>query len=319
MRAKFASIVACTLAGCTTTGAPSHPRPALPLPADVIERYELGGEVIEEFLVPLADDPRVFRGRLTCGEEHPEFHLVLPERTPAPFLLCLPILAGGSDLMQFIAHDMADRGYVVAWGKRVQSALKPHQSPRDVETLFRRSIVHNRAVLAWARRQTWVTPGADALLGISTGGILAGTMLAVEPELSAGILILAGGDLPDLLQNSSESRIVKWREHRRQEDAKTDAEWTERLRRELHSDPARCAAYVPTGKVFMVVAGLDTVVPSRNRELLWEGFGRPARMQLPLFSHYSAVLGILPVLSAADGFITRKLWSNPDREPSRSP
>jgi dienelactone hydrolase len=255
----------------------------------------------------------VFRGRLTCGDEHPEFHLVLPARTPAPFLLCLPILAGGKKLMQFIAHDMAARGYVVAWGKRVESALKPHQSPSDVETLFRRSIQHNRAVLEWARRQEWVLPGADALLGISTGGILAGTMLAIEPELEAGILILAGGDLPDLLQHSSENRIAKWRAHRRQLEAMTEAGWIARLRRDLHSDPARTAAFVATEKVLMVVAGLDTVVPSRNRELLWEGLGRPARLQLPLFSHYSAILGILPVLAAADAFIGRKLLAQPAR------
>ena len=57
-------------------------------------------------------------------------------------------------------------------------------------------------------------PGETGLLGVSTGGILGGTLLALEPELDAGILILAGGDVPNLLLNSSESRVSNWCRHR---------------------------------------------------------------------------------------------------------
>lgn len=299
------------LAGCATVPAPRHPRPALPLPASVARHYALGGEVSEDYLVRLGKDSIVYRGRLSVGTEHPEFHLILPEKTPAPFLLCLPILAGGRGLMTYIAANMARRGYAVAWGDRVDSALKKHQSPADIEDLFRRSILHNRAVLRWAERQEWALPGVKSLLGISTGGILGGTILALEPELNAGVLILAGGDLPDLLDHSSESRIVAWRRHRRGVANLDAAGLQARMRDVIRSDPARTAACVPTGKVLMVVAGLDTVVPHRNRELLWEGLGRPERLQLPLFSHYTAVLGIHQVLDAADAFMRRK--SAPDR------
>lgn len=299
-------LVAALLVGCSTVPAPAHPRPALPLPDAIARHYALDGPVSEDYLVRLGQDSQVYRGRLTCGDEHPEFHLILPKKTPAPFLLCLPILAGGTVLMDYIAGFMADRGYAVAWGKRVESALKPHQSPADVERIFRRSILHNRAVLRWAEQQDWAIPGARSLLGISTGAILCGTMLALEPDLDAGVLILAGGDLPDLLEHSSESRIVRWRRHRRTVDD-LGAEGLRRLmRRTMLSDPARTAACVDTDKVLMVVAGLDTVVPRRNRELLWEGFGRPERMQLPLFSHYSALLGIRQVLAEADAFLRRK-------------
>jgi dienelactone hydrolase len=301
------------LVGCSTVPAPSYPRPALPLPAAIAEYYALDGPVTEDYFVRLGKDSSVYRGRLTCGDEHPEFHVILPERTPAPLLLCLPILAGGMELMEFIAGYMAERGYAVAWGNRVESALKTHQSAADVEELFRRSIRHNRAVLRWAERQDWAQPGAHSILGISTGGILAGTMMALEPDLDAGVLILAGGDLPDLLDHSSESRIVKWRRHRRTVDDLGEAGLRLRMRQVLRSDPARTAAYVATDKVLMVMAGLDTVVPHRNRELLWEGFGRPERLQLPLFSHYSALLGIHQVLSEADAFLRRKTERFPAR------
>ena len=292
------------MGSCATTPAPDHPRKALPLPPAIAAHYRLPGTVEEDYLIRLDDDGRIFRGRLHCGAESPEFHLILPEQTPAPVLLCLPILAGGEWLMWYIADYMARRGYAVVWGKRVASAMQSQQTVADIEALFLRTIVHNRAVLVWSRRQPWAGD-SKSLLGISTGGILGGTMLALEPELVRAVLILAGGDLPDLLQNSSERRILRWRRHRRAKDGIDPVTMRAQMRRELRSDPARVAPYVPTGKVFMVMASLDTVVPRRNRELLWEGFGRPRRLDLTLLSHYSAVLGIQAILSQADGFLRR--------------
>ena len=62
--------------------------------------------------------------------------------------------------------------------------------------------------------------------------------------------------------------------------------------------PIRFAPAVPTEKVLFVSAALDTVVPRRNQDLLWESLGRPQRLDLP-FGHYTAALAIDRVLSEA--------------------
>ncbi len=304
-------LTALGLAGCVTIAAPATPRQALPLPTEVRSHYALPGTVSEDYLVPLDGRDRIFRGRLSCGAEHPEFHLMLPARRPAPFVLCMPILAGGEELMWWVAEYLVDEGFAVAFGERVESAMKPHQDVSDLERLFQRSLVHNRAILAWGRRQAFVRPGQTGLLGISTGGIMAGTMMALEPQIRGGVLILAGGDLPDLLMRSSENRIERWRQARQEQDGLTEAGLLARLRQGLRSDPALTAPYVATDKVLMITASWDTVVPERNQTALWEGLGRPERFKLLLLSHYSSILDvILPtqaILGSSADFLRKRL------------
>lgn len=305
--------------GCTLQECSTHPRPALPLPDEVINRYQLPGPVQEELLVPIGgqDGVEYFRGRLSCGDELAEFHFLRPTAARdenLPFLLCLPILAGGKALMWHIAGDFAARGYAVAWSRRISSAMKPGQRAADLETLFRRTVFHNRMLLDWARRQDGIDKDRTAMLGVSLGGIIGSAVLALEPELRAGVLVMAGADLPDIILHSAESRILKWRAWRDRTDGLSGAELLRELDRTLQSDPARLSAYVDTDKTFLVATTLDQVVPMRNQDLLWESLGRPRRLLLPL-SHYSAALAIGGILSSAHEFMEER-FSQPVEQAS---
>lgn len=305
------ALVAAINVGCVHVPPPSHPRPAIPLPASVAARFDLPGAVVEESFVPLGGEDGIafYRGRLSSGDELAEFYFLAPPDTgPRPFVLCLPILAGGEQLMWLIAMDMAHRGYAVAWSKRVTSALKPPQRGHELELLLRRTVVHNRMLLDWARRQDNVEPERMGCIGVSLGAIVATLMLAVESDLRAGALCLAGGDLPDLLINSAENRVARWRRWRRRTDGVAGSELARELRRFVLSDPARIGPYIPTHKVLMVGGSFDEVVPRRNQEVLWESLGRPERRALPL-GHYTAFLAFSSILDSVAGFLDARLRS----------
>lgn len=290
---------------------PTHPRPALPLPPEVAERYELPGPVVEELLVPIgAEDGVSFhRGRLRSGDELAEFHFLRPEgAAQPPFVLCLPILAGGRELMWIVAGGLADRGYAVAWSERVARALDPGQRGHDMETLLRRTIVHNRMLLEWVRQRDDVDPRRHGCVGISMGGMIGAVLLAVEPELLGGALCMAGGDLAGIALTSSEIQAVRWRQWRHETDGVSGDELRRELRRLLVSDPARAGAYVATERVLLVGTALDEVVPPANQDLLWESFGRPERHILPL-GHYTAMLAFPSVLGSVDDFLERRFDS----------
>ena len=241
---------------------------------------------------------------LAPQEETAEFHLVRPQRR-CPFVLALPILAGGESLMWIVATDLASRGFAVAWTRRGASALKPPQRGPELEQLFRTTVVHNRMVLAWARRQPDVDDECTGLLGISLGGMVAGALLAVEPDVKAGVVCLAGGDLTDILLRSDERRAIRWRSWRRESDDIATSELTRELDAHLVSDPARLGGYVDTDRVLLVAAALDTVVPMRNQNLLWESLGRPRRIVLPL-AHYTSALALGTMLDATEGFLRER-------------
>ena len=304
------AILPLALLGCVTHSAPILTRPAPELPEELAAPHKLRNPVKEEFLVPVSADRRIFRGVVRCGKERAEFHFVSPKtKSPnekAPFLLCLPILGGGGDLMQFIAEVMAERGFAVAWTKRPGSALRQGQHGHELNDIFARTVRWNRMVLAWARRQPGLAADAQGLLGLSSGGFVGTVLLALEPTLLGGVISLAGADIADIALHSTEGRIVRWRRSRAAADGAGKDMLLRELRRELQTEPAHYAPYVETDRVFLVGARLDTVVPQRNRDLLWESFGRPERLTVPL-AHYTSVFALGRILSRTERFLKSRL------------
>jgi pimeloyl-ACP methyl ester carboxylesterase len=295
-------------AACVTHRAPDTTRAPLPLPSEIRARYALPGPVQEDYLVPLDKDLRTFRGSLTSGGERCDFHLILPRKNieRAPFILCIPILAGGKSLMWFLASALAERGYAVAWARRAGRALRSGQRAADLELLLRRTLVHNRMMLSWARCQPNLDGHRQAVFGVSMGGMVGSMLMALEPDLDAGVLCLAGGDLPDIIQHSTEDRIVRWRRWRQEQDGLGPSLIAREIEREVLTEPLRFGPHVASDKVFLVATRLDQVVPMRNQDLLWESLGRPERLVMPL-SHYSAALGLGRVLNSADRFLAARL------------
>lgn len=295
--------IALLLGGCTTALPPQFARPALPMPPAVAAHYALPGEVM--LRASLQQQDRI-DGSLVAGDERAEFHLLLPPGPPRPLVVLVPILAGGDALMQALAVRMLARGFAVGWCDRVASALRPPQRGPDLERLFRRTVVHQRMLLAWARSSGPVDGSHTFVLGVSLGGMVTAVLMAVEPEVEAAAMCLAGADLPDLILHSRENRVLHWRDFRRQVDGIGDFSVGAELRRDLVSDPLHLAPFVPTDKVLLVEAHFDDVVPPWNQMVLWEAFGRPRRFSLPL-GHYSAALAINPILDAVGEFFRARL------------
>lgn len=299
------------LCSCVALPGPAHPRPALPLPEAYAAAFALPGEVVEEQTVPAGSTVAFayVRGAVRAGGERATFHLLQPTTgRPAPVVLCLPILAGGAELMWHVAANLARRGFAAMWADRCGPALTAGQRSADLNELFTRTLIQNRMLLAWARRQPHrFLPDQRALLGISTGGILGAILLALEPDVRAGALCLAGSDLPDLLLESTETRIVAWRDSRRRRDGVAGTFLRAELARDLLADPAHLAPFVATERVLLVQARLDDVVPVRNQDLLWEGLGRPRRLQLPLLGHYPAALALDAILDEISVFVRARL------------
>lgn len=312
--ATLAVVLAASLAGCAVEPAARHPRPALPLPAATAAVFALEHPVqVQALFVAGGDRAKVYwRGSLTCGDQRATFHLLLPRTAaPRPLVLCLPILAGGADLMWSVASGMAARGYAAAWVDRAAPALRDDQRGPELDDLFRRALRHNRMLLRWSeRRADLFATGQRAILGISTGGLVGTVLLALEPSITAGALCLAGGDIPSLLRESAEGRVARWRGARARADGLGGSRLERELERELSIDPARFGAYVQTDRAFLVHAGLDDVVPERHHRLLWESLGRPRDLRLPWLGHYSAALALDAILDAVAEFVAGRCAAN---------
>lgn len=310
VRATFVALVCLAAQACSYVDAPAHPRPALAVPEAVAKRFELPGPV-ELLALDRLGDGSTLSGDLGCGPETVHFTLHLAERTDAPLVLLVPILGGGDELLRTMARRFVERGYHAVHCARVGSALRPPQRGPDLEAMIVRTVLHQRAVLTWLESCREVRPRAIFACGASMGGIVTTLLAAIEPRLSGAAMCLAGADLPAILADSTEPRVVRWREWRREADGIAGAPLEQELRANLRSDPLRFAAYVPTDRVFLVSATLDDVVRKSHQDLLWEALGRPQRVAVPL-GHYTTALALDPLMSSiADFFDARQQRADP--------
>ncbi len=297
--------MALLLAACAFRPSPRFPRAALPLPPEVASRFELPAtpELIDS---QHSKDGRVMHGRLRCGEEEVHFHHYAGHDETNPLVVLIPILGGGRELMEVLALEMVGRGYQAVWCERAEGVLRAPQRGPDLERLFQRMVVHQRAVLHWLLTRPGPRPAASFAMGVSLGGIIAVALTAVEENIAGAAICLAGANLPTVVIDSAEPRIDSWRRWRRDED-RIDARGLEsELRDTLLSDPAHLAAHIETDRTFLVAAGMDDVIRPQHQDLLWEALGRPERLTVGL-GHYSAALALGPILTAVSGYFSARL------------
>jgi hypothetical protein len=283
-----------------------QPRPVLPVPTNLLIADQPILTPVLESIEDLGDGHQ--RGRLVGAGETVHFHLqrVRDDRKPRPFVLLVPILAGGNLLLEIVGGLLVDRGFDVAWCERVDGAMVKGQRSEELDRLLQRTVLQQRLLLAWVHGPENPPPTATFVLGISVGGIIATTLAALEPGLDGVAICLAGGDLKTLLPRSGEWRVRRWVEWRKTEDGvgRDHLEWE--LEHWLVAEPLVTAASIPPGKVLFVSAAFDDVVPRRNQDLLWEALGRPARMTVPL-GHYWSALALHAILSAAADHFTARI------------
>ncbi len=291
--AAIVLLLAC-LTACTIQPAPRHPRPALVRTPPPIETPEL---------LEFAQHDNGRSNGILIGEgEEVRFEIRRASNSVAaeptrPMVLLVPILAGGRELMGLVAQRLASYGFDVAFCERAGRALSPPQRGPELDELFRRTVLHQRLLLKWLRSAENPPPELH-VLGISMGGIISTVLAAIDRDLVGVAICLAGADLANLVLVSSESRVQEWLQWRQETDGigLDSLHWE--LIQALEHEPALYAASVPTEKVLFVSAAFDTVVPRRNQSLLWEGLGRPERLDVP-FGHYSAAVALDRVIGAA--------------------
>jgi hypothetical protein len=133
----------------------------------------------------------------------------------------------------------------------------------------------------------------------------------VEPDLDGTAICLAGADLPNIVLDSDESRVVRWRNWRMADGGIGANGLRQELQRELLSDPGRLGPFVDTNSVLLVHATFDEVIRPPHQDLLWESLGRPRRFLLPL-GHSSSAMAIDSIIATATGFFH-------EREPLAEP
>jgi dienelactone hydrolase len=156
---------------------------------------------------------------------------------------------------------------------------------------FVSTVIDIRRVVDWAQAQPDVDPQRIALIGFSMGALVASVVLANEPRLAAGVLVMGGADPHEILA-ACNHEIARGRERVLDHFDWSLDEFRHRLAQPLaRINPARFAGMVDPRRVLIIEAAADTCMPRSARERLWHAMGRPERIAY-LYDHRVAFLAM---------------------------
>jgi dienelactone hydrolase len=217
-----------------------------------------------------------------------------PGRRPA--VVVLHILGADFALSRYMAARLADRGVAALfvklpyYGERRPNGGQKRFLSADIERTvlaMRQGVCDVRRAAAWLAARREVDPAKLGVTGISLGGIVSSVAAAVDPAISRGAFLLAGGDLARVLWEMPEGARYK-------------AIWVEsgRTLADLKAltdpfDPLTHAHRLVGKRLLMIAGKVDEVIPPASTVALWEAAGRPPITWYDC-GHYSAVGFLLP-------------------------
>ena len=309
---SLVALLAALLAGgCTSFRPLATTRPARPVPAGMRAPFEYEPSVasathlvertdryaehdLEIYTPPGAVEPDV-RGWFFDASTGPD------DRRPA--VVVLPILAGGYQAERIVARTLARRGISAVVLTRNSLLFGEDRQPDDVMASVVHSIRGARRAVDWLSERPGVDPDRLGSVGISLGGIMLGYLAAAEPRLKAHAIIIGGGDLPHLVDDSWEFLVRRWR-NGQVERAGTREMLLAEMESGFEPDPLDLAAYQDPSRFFVVIARHDWVVGTEYQQALWRALGEPEALFVSA-GHYTTALYIPAITSGLVSFFQR--------------
>ena len=287
--------------------------------ADVPALYQLPAAEFSFELEPILDEPRFTVSRVrfpspivtkdpTNNIVHAEYFQ--PKATgKRPAVVVLHILGADFALSRYYAARLASSGVAALfmrlpyYGERRPPGHANRFLSNDIaETslAMRQAVCDVRRSGAWLAGRSEVDSHRLGVTGISLGGITAALSVAIDPAFDRSVMILAGGDLDQILWQMDESGADRWRR-----------EWlnagrtTADLKALTHDfDPITYADRLKGKRLLMMAGDVDEVVPPAAARHLWEAAGRPPIRWLDC-GHYSSAGYLLPTIREAVDFLNQ--------------
>ncbi len=228
---------------------------------------------------------------------------------PAPLLLVSPILAGPVDdylASRLFSWQATKHGMSTFFLQQEKVILAPDRDGLNLEAWVRENARDNIKALDLIAGLPEVDGSRLGSFGVSLGAIKNVVLVAMERRLRANVMVLAGADLPRILETSQEELVARYLRGRFERDGLHPAEVSAELRRWFFSEPANLAKGIATDRVILFLGRLDNKVPYESGMFLRRELGEPLT-HVFLLGHYTAVLGAPWTASKALGWLRERL------------
>jgi len=214
-------------------------------------------------------------------------HLLVPATEgPHPTVVVFPILAGSHVVSEALAKALVNRGFMVARLERRKMELEETTDTALPSKALRAALMDGRRLLDILETRDDVDPERIASAGVSVGGILACLLHGTDARVKAGIFIMPGGDVPEILADSRERPIRAFRNNVMSRESLDTEGFIERQRPLFENlDPIDYAGGIDPASVFFASSRFDRIIRPPHTEALWKALGEPSWTRMPI-GHY---------------------------------
>jgi hypothetical protein len=200
-----------------------------------------------------------------------------------PLLTILPPVLDITPFDKIWAHQFATHHnyqvFILKYNEKIDDENRPLS---EINMGLASAMTSARLMIDFAETRREIDSTKIATYGMSLGGILSSIFLSIEPRVDAGVLIVAGGNLGEILAKSDQSTVERYRNARmKAENIESEEELEARMKDLILFDPLLFASRRSPEDVYMVIAEDDLSVPTKNQIELWESFGRPEHLNFP--------------------------------------
>jgi hypothetical protein len=165
---------------------------------------------------------------------------------------------------------------------------------RDSVERYRLAVVDMRRLVDWATTQPEIDPSRIAFVGFSMSALVTATLLANEPRVSAGVLMMGAARFADVF-SMCRNRAGEVRDHALRSFGWSADEYRAFFKALFDpADPVRFEGRYDPSKILMIDAMFDDCMPESSRAALWEITGHPRRVTF-LYQHRSAFYSLTPL------------------------
>jgi hypothetical protein len=124
----------------------------------------------------------------------------------------------------------------------------------------------------------------------SMGAIYTSIVIGEDKRINSGIIILGGGSIPDIVTDSKQKYIVRYKTERMIKEGLTENAFRQKMKEAVKVDPLHYARLRTSPEIFFIKANKDTSVPSKYQQALYESFGSPEHCKKYKGGHVGALM-----------------------------
>jgi hypothetical protein len=159
---------------------------------------------------------------------------------------------------------------------------------------YRSAVVDMRRLVDWAGTRPEIDASRIMFVGFSMSALVTATLLANEPRISGGVLMMGAANLADVFTLCG-NRAGEVRNH-----VLRSFGWSIERYHDFFgalfapADPVRFGGRYAPDRILMIDAMFDDCMPESSRAALWEITGHPRRVTF-LYRHRSAFYSLTPI------------------------